>query len=258
MSGGHDGGNCNETDGRGKSAGRRRAPAGARAAGKLLVLAQVPGPRAAAGHRAAGRRAAVPAARARRAVLRRAVLGRLRHRGDPLRPAAVLRAGRVHPGAPADAAGPVRRAAGRAVLPRGGVGVHPGGRIVRGGQGELRPAGRPGGRGRAADRLRGHGGGADRRRQRRHRLRVPRAVPPPGHRPEDPAGHLRRRDRRHVPRQPARPARGGPGLRAAHLPVRRLAAGDDRHRPGPRTGRRRAAARRRRAPARSASARTPG
>ena len=140
--------------------------------------------------------AAVPAARARRAVLRRAVLGGLRHRGDPLRPAAVLRAGRLHPGAPADAAGAVRRAAGRAVLPRGGVGLHPGGRVVRGGQGELRPAGRPGGGGRAADRLRGHGGGADRRRQRRHRLRVPRAVPPPGHRPEDPAGYLGRRDRR--------------------------------------------------------------
>src|ERR1700722_17698471 len=32
-------------------------------------------------------------------------------------------AGRVHPGAPADAAGDVRRAAGGAVLPRGGVGV---------------------------------------------------------------------------------------------------------------------------------------
>ena len=62
---------------------------------------------------------------------------------------------------------------------------------------ELRPQHRPGGRGRAADRLRGHGGGADRRRQRRHRLRVPGAVPPPGHRAEDPAGYLGRRDRVH-------------------------------------------------------------
>ena len=218
-------------------------PTGARAAGRLLVLGQVPGARTAAGHRAAGRRAAVEAAGARRAVLRRAVLGRLRHRGDPLRPAAVLRAGRLHPGAPADAAGPVRRAACRAVLPRGRVGVHQGGRLVRGGQGELRPAGRPGGRGRAADRLRGHGGGADRRRQRRDRLRVPRAVPHPGHRPEDPAGYLGRRDRRHVPGQPARHPRGGPGLRAAHLPVRRLGGRDDRHRPGPRGGRRPAARR---------------
>ena len=64
----------------------------------------------------------------------------------------------------------------------------------------------------------------------------PGAVPHPGHRPEDPAGYLGRRDRRHVPGQPARHPRGGPGLRAAHLPVRRLGGRDDRHRPGPRAG----------------------
>jgi hypothetical protein len=38
MSGGHDSGSCNETAGRGESPRRRRAPAGARAAGKPLVL----------------------------------------------------------------------------------------------------------------------------------------------------------------------------------------------------------------------------
>jgi len=78
-----------------------------------------------------------------------------------LRAAPVLRPGRLLAGAADDPAHPVRRRAGRAVLPRGGVGVHQGRRLVRSGQGELRPAGRPGGRGRAADRLRGHGRGAD-------------------------------------------------------------------------------------------------
>jgi amino acid transporter len=57
------------------------------------------------------------------------------------------------------------------------------GRLLRGGQGELRAADRPGRRGRAADRLRGHGGGADRGGHRGRRLRVPAA----GHRPvQDP------------------------------------------------------------------------
>src|SRR6266851_2725064 len=66
---------------------------GGRAARRVLVRGQAPGARAAAGHRAAEERATVQAARAGGTVLRRALLGGVRHRGDPLRAAAVLRPG---------------------------------------------------------------------------------------------------------------------------------------------------------------------
>ena len=178
-------------------------------------------------------RAAVPAARPRRAVLRRHLLGRLRHRGDAHRDDPGRRPGRVHADPADDAGDPGRHRAGRAVLPRGRLGLHPGGRLLRGGPGELRAAGRPGRGRRAAHRLHRDRRGADRRGQRRDRLRVPAAGQHPVLRAGDPAwisvvacwscasatcAASGRRAR----------------LRAADLPVHRLGHPHDRRRPDPR------------------------
>ena len=62
-------------------------------------------------------------------------------------------------------------------------GLHPGWRLLRGGPGELRPAGRPG-RGRGADGgLRGHGRGAELGGQRRDPVHLPGAGPAAGRLP---------------------------------------------------------------------------
>ncbi len=59
-------------------------------------------------------------------------------------------------------------------------GLHPGRRVLRGRPGELRPARGPD-RGRGSHgRLRGHGGRADRRGQRRDRVHLPSPGPAPG------------------------------------------------------------------------------
>ena len=217
----------------GRRDGRPR-PARHPAAGDLRLHAQAEAARPAAGQRAAFRGAAVPAARPRRALLRRHLVGRLRHRGNADRDGPGGRPGGVHAD-PADDAGRAgRHRAGRALLPRGRLGLHPGRRLLRRGQGELRAAGRPGRGGGAAHRLHGDRRGADRRGQRRHRLRVPAAGEHPGDRPAHPGLHLRDRRADHVLRQPARHPRGGPGVRAADLPVLRLRRGDDRRRPVPR------------------------
>ena len=167
-----------------------------------------------AGQRAAQRRAAVQAPRPRRAVPRRHLLLGLRHRGDA-HPAGAAR--RAWP--PSPWCCPMTMAIlgvmllRDPLLPRGRHGLHQGRRLLRGGPGELRPAGRPGRRRGAAHRLRGHRGGADRGGHRRpdHCLPAPSArttVPiTVGRRP---AAALR---------QPARHPGGGQGLRPAHLPV---------------------------------------
>ena len=204
------------------ASGRRDSqlrPARHPAAGDLRLRAQAEAARAAARQRAAFIGAAVPAARARRALLRRHLVGRLRHRGNADRDGPGRRPGGVHAD-PADDAGRAgRHRAGRALLPRGRLRLHPGRRLLRRGQGELRAAGRPGRGGGAAHRLHGDRRRADRGGQRRHRLRVPAAGEHPGDRVEHPGLHLRGRRADHVLHQPARHPRGGPGVRAAHLPV---------------------------------------
>ena len=164
------------------------------------------------------RAAAVQAARAGRAVPRRHLLLGLRHRGNPASSCCQL----------------FGLAAFTLLLPMTGVvlfvhgcwwccptarwsiGLHQGRRLLRGGQGELRPAGRPGRRRGAADRLRGHGRRADRRGHAPRSFRVPGARPRTSSRDHPIARHPA-----HVLRQPARDPGGRADLRAAHLPVLR-------------------------------------
>ena len=193
----------------------------------VLVHDQAPVSWTAAGQPGPRRTAAVQPARARRAVAGRDLLLRLRHRGNPHRAGARGRPGRVYP-APADDAGHlVRHGAGAALLPRDRHGLHQAGRLVRGGAGELRPPHRPGMRGRAAHRLRGDRGGADRGGHGRGRLGHPRGRHVQGR------SHGRRGPA-HVLREPAGPQGGRPGVRGADLPVLGRGHLDDRRRADPR------------------------
>ena len=79
----------------------------------------------------------------------------------------------VHADPAADRRRAVRHGPGGAVLPRGRHDLHQGRRLVRGGAGQLRPAGGPDRGGRAADRLRRHGRRAGRGRHGGGRLGVP-------------------------------------------------------------------------------------
>ena len=94
------------------------------------------------------------------------------------------------------------------------------------------PARRPGGGRGPHGRLRGHGGRADGRRQRRDPVHVPGPGPAPGGH-HDPAPHRRGRHPHHVLREPARGPRERQDVRRPHLLVHRVAHADDHPRRGP-------------------------
>ncbi len=168
-------------------------------------------------------REAVESRCARRAFAGRDLVDRLRHRADPDRTAAGC-----GPGGVCAVASHHRRhlgdsGVGDRVVSAGGHGLHPSGRVLHRGAGELRAPGGAGRRRGAVDRLCGHGGGAGGGGHGRG------GVGDPGVGSPQPANHGRL-GAFHLLREPTRAEGSGIAVRIPNLLLHRHGRSDDRGR----------------------------